>query len=98
MLEYGTNIVAGVTPGKGGEVVAYVKYFTPSAQWTWYGCEFDGQDTFFGLVHGHVKELGYFSLAELCTVKGPLGLPIERDLYWEPKTLRDIVPEIFDKK
>ena len=42
--------------------------------------EFDGHDLFFGLVEGHVKELGYFSLSELQRVKGPMGLPIERDL------------------
>ena len=82
----------------GTDAVASVKYFTPDSGWTWYATEFDGEDTFFGLVDGFEKELGYFSLAELCTVKGPLGLPIERDLYWEPKTLREIVPEIFDKK
>jgi hypothetical protein len=27
-------------------------------------------------------ELGYVSLAELSTVRGKLGLPIERDLYF----------------
>jgi len=30
-------------------------------------------------------------------VRGPLGLPIERDLYWQPKTLREIAPEMFKK-
>jgi hypothetical protein len=24
-----------------------------------------------------------------------MGLPIERDLYWSPKTLGDIAPELF---
>ena len=50
---------------------------------------------FFGLVDGFEKELGYFSLAELEAVRGPLGLPIERDLYWKPKTLEEIAPELF---
>ena len=53
---------------------------------------------FFGLVDGHVKELGYFSLAELESVNGPLGLPIERDLRWQPKTLEEIAPEMFGAK
>jgi len=81
--------------GKGGEAVAWVKYFTPSSSWTWYGVEFDGKDTFFGLVDGHCKELGYFSLSELESIRGPMGLPIERDLYWQPKTLEEIAPELF---
>lgn len=82
--------------GKGGKAVAQVKFFSPSSSWTWYGVEFDGQDTFFGLVDGHCKEHGYFSLSELETVRGPMGLPIERDLHWQPKTLQEIAPEIFE--
>ena len=30
-------------------------------------------------------ELGYVSLAEIESVKGPLGLGIERDLYFRPR-------------
>ena len=41
---------------------------------------------FFGLAIGLEIELGYWSLAELEQVRGPLGLPIERDLYFEPLT------------
>ena len=81
--------------GKGGKAIALVKYFTPSSSWTWYAIEFDGEDTFFGLVDGQFKELGYFSLSELECVRGPMGLPIERDLYWRPKTLEEIAPEMF---
>ena len=49
----------------------------------------------FGLVDGHEKELGYFSLKELESVRGPFGLPIERDIHWQPKTLEEIAPEMF---
>ncbi len=63
------------------------KWFTPDSRWTWYAVEFDGQDVFFGLVVGHAVELGYFSLAELRTIRGPLGLPVERDLHWTPRPL-----------
>ena len=45
--------------------MAVVKFFTPDSSWTWYATEFDGSDTFFGLVDGHEKELGYFSKSEL---------------------------------
>jgi hypothetical protein len=80
---------------KGGKAIALVKFFTPDSNWTWYATEFDGEDTFFGLVDGFEKELGYFSLKELESVRGSMGLPIERDLYWQPKMLQDIAPELF---
>ena len=80
---------------KGGKAIVYLKLFTPDSSFTWYATEFDGEDTFFGLVDGHEKELGYFSLSELQQVKGSLGLPIERDLWWKPKTLEEIAPELF---
>jgi hypothetical protein len=46
-------------------------------------------------VDGHDKELGYFSLSELEGVTGLMGLPIERDLHWQPRTLKEIAPELF---
>ena len=88
----------GGQDGKGGQAVAYAKFFTPDSSWTWYATEFDGEDTFFGLVDGHFKELGDFSLAELESVRGPMGLPIERDLHWTPKTLKEIAPEMFTER
>ena len=66
------------------------KFFCPWNQWTWYGIEYDGQDTFFGYVVGHENELGYFSLNELKSLKGFMGLGIERDLYFKPQTLGEI--------
>jgi hypothetical protein len=81
----------------GGKAVVHVKYFTPDGSWTWWATEFDGEDTFFGLVEGHVRELGYFSLSELREARGPMGLPIERDLHWRPQTLQEIAPEMFEK-
>lgn len=45
---------------------------------------------FFGLVSGYELELGYFALSELQAVRGPLGLAIERDLYFTPATLGDL--------
>jgi hypothetical protein len=46
---------------------------------------------FFGLVVGQERELGYFSLSELETVRGPLGLPIERDLSFKPCPLSRVM-------
>ncbi len=81
--------------GKNGKAIVHVKFFTPDSNWTWYVTEFDGKDTFFGLVDGHCKELGYFSLKQLEEVRGPMGLSIERDLYFKPKMLEEIAPELF---
>lgn len=90
--------------GKGGKAIVYVKYFTPSSSWSWFATEGEpvldesGKEVdfkFFGLVEGQEKELGYFVLSELEEVRGPMGLPIERDLYWQPKTLEEIAPEMF---
>ena len=68
---------------------AIAKFFTPDSNWTWYATEFDGKDTFFGLVDGFEKELGYFSLKELESIRGAFGLPIERDLWFEPTPLSE---------
>jgi len=88
----------GSTDGQGSDAVALVKLFTPWGSWSWYLTDAarKGDDVLmFGLVDGHVKELGYVSLNELMSVRGPMGLPIERDLYWSPKKLGDIAPELF---
>ena len=74
-----------------GEHTCVVKFFDPTGSWTWYATEFDGNDTFFGLVDGFELEWGTFSLAELKSVSGPFGLGIERDLYGGyPKKLKDV--------
>ena len=75
----------------GLEALAQVKFFTPDGSWTWYATEFDGEEMFFGLVAGFEKELGYFRLSELEQVRGRLGLPIERDRYFRPTTLRKLM-------
>jgi hypothetical protein len=38
---------------------------------------------FFGLVDLHEKELGYFALSELQSVRLQFGLKIERDMYFD---------------
>jgi len=72
------------------EKTVVVKFFTPDGSWTWYAVEFDGEDLFFGLVDGFEKEWGYFSLKELQSVRGALGLPIERDLYFGQPKIKDL--------
>lgn len=82
-----------------GERKVVVKYFTPDANATWWISERDSNnpDILFGLcdLGLGMQELGYVSLEELKTVKGRLGLPVERDLYWDEKQL---LSEVGDKK
>ena len=66
------------------------KFFAVWTSWTWYGIEFDRKDLFFGYVAGDYLELGYFSLSELQDLKGPMGLSIERDMYFKPIRLSEI--------
>jgi hypothetical protein len=66
------------------------KFFYPDFHWTWYAIEFDGEDTFYGWVEGDFPELGYFSLKELLANRGKLGMPIERDLFFEPCRLSEL--------
>ena len=94
----------GEQDGKGGKAVVYAKCFTPDSSFSWFiteGSPVRNKDNepvdyiLFGLVEGQCKELGYFRLSELESVRGPMGLPIERDMYWKPKTLQEIAPELF---
>jgi hypothetical protein len=71
---------------RGEDFPPVVKLFTPDAGCTWLLTELDPQepDIAFGLCDlgmGY-PELGYVSLAELASVRGKLGLPIERDLHF----------------
>ena len=77
--------------GKGEAAVAKVKFFTPDSSWTWYASEFDGEDILFGLCDNGRggAELGYFSLSELQSLRGPMGLKVERDNYWSAKPLSE---------
>jgi len=66
-----------------------VKLFTPDANGTWLLTELDREDPdiAFGLCDLGLgfPELGSVRLSELATLRGPMGLPIERDLYFSAK-------------
>ena len=63
-----------------------LKLFTPDAGATWLLSAIDREehDHAFGLCDQGLgfPELGWVSLQELATVRGRLGLPIERDLHF----------------
>ena len=73
--------------------MVHAKFFTPWSNWTWFVTEGsqEGEDfIFFGYVIGFEKEWGYFSLRELESARGPMGLTIERDLHFTPKRKSEI--------
>ena len=80
------------------EAIAQVKFFSPYSQWTWYAVEFDGEDTFFGLVDGFEMEYGYFSYSGLEAVTVFGGVPaVERDCHWSPRPVKEIEAEILSR-
>jgi hypothetical protein len=71
--------------------IVFVKLFPPAGAYSFLITEFDGKDTMFGFATGPEPEWGYFSLRELESVRGPMGLGIERDRYFEPGRFADVV-------
>jgi hypothetical protein len=76
----------------GLDAVAPIKCFTPDSCWAYYFSEFDGCDLLYGVIIGQQEiEFVFITLSELEKVKGPLGLPIERDFNYEPKTFKELI-------
>ena len=74
----------------------HIKYFTPDSSWTWLilegGKTEEGDVLFFCNVLSPMTpegELGYVMLSELKNARGPLGLPIEIDIYFSPRKLSE---------
>lgn len=67
--------------------IVYVKLFLDA--WTWYITELsiDGDICFGYVISPFGAELGYFSLDEIKSIKGSLGLGVERDLSFKPTKL-----------
>lgn len=75
-----------------GDTPILAHYFLPN--WDWYVTEAEKQDDgdwlFFGYVKGFANEFGYFTMRQLKSITGPLGLGVERDIYPTHKTLKDV--------
>jgi len=96
--------ILGSQQSRGGKAKVLAKCLTPDGTRAWYITEGsarrnpDGMAVdylLFGLVEGQPRKLDYFWLSELETIRGPTGLPVERDSHWQPKTLEEIAPEMF---
>lgn len=82
-----TNAACNAAGHAEQDFVPVVKLFTPDANATWLLTEIDpgDEEIAFGLCDLGLgcPEIGYVSLAELATVRGKLGLPLERDCHFE---------------
>ncbi len=71
------------------------KFYKPKGSGTWYATEYDPKEQiFFGYVSifgDWNDEWGSFSLQELESYKGLLGLGIERDLYWTERRASEVI-------
>ena len=68
-------------------------FFLPGSGWDWFAIAYDedgGVPQLFCLVRGQEIELGYVALAELETVRSPLGLEVERDGDFQECTLAEL--------
>ena len=89
LLDNGRKQQGAQAEGGEADFFPVVKLFTPDAGATWLLSELDPEDPdiAFGLcVLGlGFPELGYVSLSELEALRGPLGLPVERDIHFTAK-------------
>ena len=81
------------------KVKVTAKFFDPTGSFTWFLTEIDKKDnnTCFGFVTSQFcpeGELGYFTINELESVVGRMNLGIERDKFFSPKTLMDVMDSV----
>jgi hypothetical protein len=72
--------------------IIVAKYFNPMGSATWYVIEYiPEQEVCYGYVTGMAyDEFGYFTIHELESLRLPLGLKIERDLFFDETPFRDL--------
>ncbi len=87
--------------GNQGELedpVVIAKFFNPCGAGTWYATEYDPKaKVFFGYVSifgDWNDEWGYFAIEELEAYKGPFGLGVERDLFFDEKPFSQVVTKV----
>ncbi len=73
------------------ETLVYARFFDPASSWQWYVIEFDGGETFFGLILSRsVAVAGQFTLTELSSIDArpsECGPGIKLDPEFQPITV-----------
>lgn len=80
------------TQGSSFDQLIICKIFDPCSQWTWYlmNQDPDNPDYLWAIVRGFEIEMGSVSLSELESLTNKIGLGLERDLYWESITAKEV--------
>ena len=70
--------------GEDIDPIPVVKLFTPDANATWLLTELNANEIAFGLCDLGLgsPELGYVDISEIVSLRGPMGLPVERDEHY----------------
>lgn len=81
--------------GKGNDAQVVCKFFNPCGSQTWYVLEAEkiGNDYRFFTLFENIccREYGYVMLSELESLRLPFGLRIERDMYFTPCAVKDLI-------
>lgn len=77
--------------------ILYIKLFCPWGSATWYISEYNKEEGIcFGYCTGlYEDEWGYISLEELQAIRGPGGLKIERDRFFQPITFKELLTKEY---
>ena len=80
------------------DIFIICKLFNPGGAGTWYLYEQEDEDTFWAFVNlgdAVMSECGTVSMSELMSYRGPFGLKIERDKFFEPMSMT--LEEVYNK-
>lgn len=72
--------------------ICKIKLFNPTGIGRWFIAGFDPETGLaYGVAELHEREAGDFDLNEIAAHRGLMGLPIERDLFYTPKRVSELL-------
>lgn len=80
------------------EIKIVMKLFNPTGAGTWYLYEKEDEDIYWAFVNlgdAEMAECGTVSMSELMAFRGRFGLPLERDMHFEPLSMS--LKEVLDR-
>lgn len=74
------------------DLACKVRLFNPTGIGTWWIAAYDPEtEIAFGVTQLQFTEVGDFYMPELVAIRGQFGLPLERDLYYSPMTIKEVL-------